>query len=963
MMAFLRRVTPTIRSLRIAIAVSIVLPVLIFVAVAWTDRARLERGAETTIRKTIAMLHEHCLEILKTDELVSAQIDQRIQGLDWDAIGRSEELRRFLQDLNGSLRQIGMMSLIDPGGHRRNGSRASPDEPAEDDNLSELRKPGVATFVGVSGTDRTAGTRTFEFARRRSAPEDRFDGIIEILADPQYFADFFRSFITSRDDSIALIRADGEMLLRGPQPISARTTLASDTGFMRAIAGADDGLYAASSELDDVDRMAGFAKLADYPLYITFGISKQAIRDQWYADLAEYGIVAALSAAALSAMSWVHFWRIAALRRSEARYRTLYSHTPVSMHTLDPEGRILTVSDDWIEMMGYARIEVIGRHIVEFHTAKSAQQFHKEIWPRMLARGGLRQVEREYVTKHGAIIQALLSARTETDASGQVTCVHAVIVDITPLKRAEQDLRREKELSGFLLKSSTEGIIGIDREYRITLWNPAMESLTGETPQAALGQNIFELFPTDRGTGIEAAWQSALEGKATDLQDRSYVVPRTRQRGFYEARYAPIYGEDGEILGGVAFLRDTTQRHDMEEILRQSQKMEALGQLTGGIAHDFNNLLTAIIGNLQLVEDKLRDDQPQLKRQITGAQRAADRGARLTSQLLAFSRRQALHPETCDLNELIRDFQNLTQRAAGEAVVMLFQFQDGLWSCRVDPSQFEAAVLNLVVNARDAIVTSGTVTIDTANIVLPAANSLGVPSGDYVRFSISDTGTGMSPQVLARASEPFFTTKDVGKGTGLGLSMVYGFVHQSGGGMRIVSEQGVGTRIDMYLPRSTDDLQDSAAETPAAVALSGSGRILVVDDDADVLGTVAATLSEIGYEVIGVPNSAAALEILHTGKIVDLLFSDIVMTGMSGVDLARAVRQEFPEVKILLASGFPSRGSKTVALAEEFPFITKPYRREVLANLIGGLLAGNTRETAAPAPRAAGHPSEAASDG
>ncbi len=722
-----------------------------------------------------------------------------------------------------------------------------------------------------------------------------------------------------------------------------------DAGFIQALVYIDEEIHSAAGLLDRIDRAEGFVTLADYPADTSSSISKNTNGDRWRADHVLYAIAAALAALALCAISVLHFRRIAALRRSEARYRTLYTRLPVSMHTLDPEGRILTVSDDWVEMMGYARTEVIGRHINDFQTARSVQQFRADGWSLTLGTGeGVRQIEREYVKKDGSIVQSLLSARAETDASGRVTSVHSVIADITPLKRAEQDLRREKELSGFLLKSSTEGIVGIDRDYRITLWNPAMEALTGHMPGAVLGQNIFSLLPVDRGTAVEAAWRSALEGQATDIRDRSYIVPKTRQPGIFEARYAPVYGDEGEILGGVAFMRDTTQRHDMEETLRQSQKMEALGQLTGGIAHDFNNLLTAIIGNLQLAENAIPDDQPHLKRQIDSAQRAADRGARLTSQLLAFSRRKPLRPEIRDLNDLIGDFQNLTQRAAGEAIVMHFELQDGLWPCRVDPSQFEAAVLNLVVNARDAIVNSGTISIASANIALPAANNLGVPPGDYVRLSVADTGAGMSPEVLARASEPFFTTKDVGKGTGLGLSMVYGFIHQSGGEMRIVSEQGVGTRIDMYLPRSIASLEDSAAETAATVKLTGTGRILVVDDDLDVRETVTSTLSDMGYEVIDVSSSAAALEFLRGPQHVDLLFSDIVMAGMNGVDLARVVRQEFPRVKILLTSGFPARGSTAASAAEEFPFLAKPYRREAMAELIGTLLADEAHEAVLP---------------
>jgi PAS domain S-box-containing protein len=656
-------------------------------------------------------------------------------------------------------------------------------------------------------------------------------------------------------------------------------------------------------------------------------------------NLAMYGVVAAFCAVTLSAISWIGLHRARALRQSEARYRTLYERTPVPMHRLDRDGRVLSVSDFWLEMMGYSREEVIGRYIYEFQTGRSAAQFRTEIWPRTLAHGGIRQIEREYVTKDGSIVHGLLSSRVELDDAGAAADIHAVIVDITSLKRVEQELRREKELSGFLLKSSTEGIVGTDTEFRVTLWNPAMEAMTGFAPRQALGRMLFDLFPHFSGTSIEIAWRDTLAGKTLEVRDRTYVMPRTGKRGYYEARYAPLYGEDGAIIGATALVRDTTERHAMEEALRQSQKMEAVGQLTGGIAHDFNNLLTAIIGNLQLVDDMLPDDEPRLKRQIGAAQRAADRGARLTSQLLAFSRRQTLRPEIRDLNGLIHEVDNLTQRAAGEAITTRFNLQQGLWLCRVDPAQFEAAILNVVVNARDAMTAGGTVTIETANVAVTAEDGQGMQPGDYVRVSISDTGIGMSPEILARASEPFFTTKEVGKGTGLGLSMVYGFIQQSGGELRIESEPGAGTRIDMYLPRSLQTAEHIAVNPTPQPEPATRAKILVVDDDLDVRETVTAVLRTLGYDVLTVANGVAALEIVRGDGRIDLLFSDIIMGGgMTGIELARAVRQDHPQVNILLTSGFPVRGAHGMSGGDEFPTLTKPYRREVLAEAVRSAL-------------------------
>ncbi|MBV9523990.1 MAG: PAS domain S-box protein, partial [Alphaproteobacteria bacterium] len=784
-----------------------------------------------------------------------AQVDGRIRGLDWDAISRSVEVHDYLGNLDETLAQIMQFALVGPDGRVRNTSKAFPIGEAIDENdrdsFAALTRRDLGTVIGHVETGRLTGVKSFSIARRRSSPDGGFDGVILATVDPEYFGRFYRPLIESQGDSIALILADGTVLLREP-PVPA--VLGPQSGFRQAISASEEGVYTAVSGVDGMRRIIGFAKLGSYPLYVTFGLSEQAVLREWHENLERYILFAALASLALLAISWVGLRRAQELQESEERYRTLYTRTPVPMHTLDAQGRIMTVSDHWIDLLGYGREEAVGRHIETFQTERSAKEFRAVLWPRTLGGETVAHIEREFVRKDGEVVVVLVSARAELDASGKLARVHTVLVDITPRKRAEQELRREKELSGFLLKSSTEGIIGIDRSFRITLWNPAMADIAGFTPQEAIGQNLFELLPEVSGTAVETAWRAALEGERTELRDRIYTVPATGEHNYCEARYAPIFDEGGKIVGGVGLVRDTTERRNMEEVLRQSQKMEAVGQLTGGIAHDFNNLLTVIIGNLQLVENTI-PKEAKAKRQLTAARRAADRGARLTSQLLTFSRRQALRPEVRDVNELIRDFRNLTQRAAGDAIALRFRLQPGLWRSRVDPAQFEAAVLNLVVNARDAIAKDGSITIETANVTIGPDSVLGLTPADYIRISIADTGTGMSPEVLARAFEPFFTTKAVGKGTGLGLSMVYGFVRQSGGEMRIESAPGRGTRVDWYLPRS-NEVPTPAPGPGNGGGLSGSGTILVADDDLDVRDAAVGMLREFGYDILAAANGA-----------------------------------------------------------------------------------------------------------
>jgi two-component system NtrC family sensor kinase len=391
----------------------------------------------------------------------------------------------------------------------------------------------------------------------------------------------------------------------------------------------------------------------------------------------------------------------------------------------------------------------------------------------------------------------------------------------------------------------------------------------------------------------------------------------------------------------VAHARDEAEKRALaEEQLRESQRLEAVGQLTGGIAHDFNNILTVIVGNLDLLARQMTADSG--KRMITTMQRAASRGARLTQSLLAFARRQALRPEIINPNRLINEIGELLRRAVGEAVEMEFSLSPALDPCRIDPVQFESALLNLVVNARDAIAQkAGKILIETKNIVFDAEHRpplTVIAFGDYIAISVIDNGAGMPPEILNRVFEPFFTTKEIGRGSGLGLSQVYGFVKQSGGYIHIESERNVGTRVYLFLPRSR-----GAAEAAEPVIRGGpvtpdarGATILVVEDEADVREVLAAELTNFGYRVLTAGDGPEALEILERESRVDLLFSDVVMPhGMTGDVLAREAQRRRPELKILLSSGYPPAELRERQLLGEFRVLQKPYRIEDLLRVIG----------------------------
>jgi signal transduction histidine kinase len=384
---------------------------------------------------------------------------------------------------------------------------------------------------------------------------------------------------------------------------------------------------------------------------------------------------------------------------------------------------------------------------------------------------------------------------------------------------------------------------------------------------------------------------------------------------------------------------EIAERERAEARLIQAQKMEAVGQLTGGIAHDFNNLLTAVVGSLDLL--LRRTDDEKLTRLAGNALQAAERGAKLTAQLLAFSRRQRLSPAPIQPNDIVAGMSDLLGRTIGPHVEVETRLEPDLWKALADETQLEVVLLNLAINARDAMPSGGSLIISTANVAsVPPPLAAELAPGQYVAVAVADTGCGMSPAVLARAFEPFFTTKEQGKGTGLGLAQLYGFAKQSGGAVRIESQEGEGTIVTLYLPRTHRETAAPIATVAEAKPLHRA-RILVVDDDDDVRQVATALVEEIGYEVVGAPSGPAALEELEPGRFA-LLLTDIAMPGMTGVDLARRVREIDPSLPIMFASGYADVETFGAELANE-RVLKKPYRIADLANRIEAVLAGTPR--------------------
>jgi signal transduction histidine kinase len=408
-----------------------------------------------------------------------------------------------------------------------------------------------------------------------------------------------------------------------------------------------------------------------------------------------------------------------------------------------------------------------------------------------------------------------------------------------------------------------------------------------------------------------------------------------------QGHVAVIAGADHTRMAVVSLFRDMTAELKNREGSLRLQKLDAVGQLTGGIAHDFNNLLTIISGNLELLEDSVSGTQD--RELLSRASKAADSGARLTRRLLTFARRRQLAPEVINLNEQVQGMTELLRRTLGDMINLRTHFAPDLWLTRADAGEVESAVVNLAINARDAMPNGGKLSIRTDNAMLER-DEVGfegpLTAGDYVRISVSDNGIGMTKDVLTRVFEPFFTTKPPGRGTGLGLSTIYGFIKQSGGNIRIYSEPGAGTTVSLYFPRSVDGASTAASNTRARKEEEARGeRVLVVEDNSDVRALTVQRLQRLGYKVVECPTGAAARDALKNGLEVELVFSDIMMPGgMTGVDLARWIGEHRSSLPVILTTGFADEATDSITGADAWPILRKPYTQRDLAKILRSVL-------------------------
>ncbi|MBX7247904.1 MAG: PAS domain S-box protein [Caulobacteraceae bacterium] len=620
-----------------------------------------------------------------------------------------------------------------------------------------------------------------------------------------------------------------------------------------------------------------------------------------------------------------------------------------AIYMLDVNGVVTNWNRGAERIKGYAPAEAIGRHFSQFYTPEDrAAGLPARALEEARAHGRF-EAEGWRVRKNGSHFWASVVIDVIHDDDGHHVGFAKITRDISEKRAAQQALAASERQFRLLVAGVVDyALYMLDLNGVITNWNAGAEHIKGYAAEEVIGRH-FSTFYTEADRAGGAPMRALQTAKDTGRYEaEGWRVRRDGSLFWASVVIDAIRDEGGHLIGFAKITRDITERRNAQlelqktqQRLAQSQKLEAIGQLTGGVAHDFNNLLMIVSGQAQLLRKRVGDD-PRLLTSIDAIEQAAKRGQDLTRHLLSFARRQRLSPVAVQLLDRAEGLRELLSAGLPSRITVNVQMESALWPVDVDPGEFELALLNMAVNARDAIAGQGQITLKALNVVLPEAAEDVDLEGEFVAIEVRDSGGGIPPDILPHIFDPFFTTKELNKGTGLGLSQVYGFVQQSGGRVIVRSELGEGTAFTFYLPRSSAAPRE---EGPMAVLEDPTGlTVLLVEDNPEVAEVAAQLLEQLGNEVRIVSGPDAAMVALTAGPRPDLVFSDIVMAGtMNGVELGRRIRAEWPGLKVILATGYAEAAD---GLGSDFPILPKPYQLDQLSRMIGEVMAVPAAEAA-----------------
>jgi len=612
------------------------------------------------------------------------------------------------------------------------------------------------------------------------------------------------------------------------------------------------------------------------------------------------------------------------------RYRLLVDAvSDYAIYMLDPSGIVTSWNSGAERLKGYSAADIIGRHFSTFYRDVDRQAGLPARALRLAGTEGRFEGEGWRVKRDGNEFWANVVITPIRDAGGNLTGFAKVTRDLTERRKSENALRRSEEQLRLLIQGVTDyAIYLLSPQGIITNWNAGAQRIKGYAPAEIIGRH-FSTFYTEEdrqaGEPQKALDTAAAEGR---FEKEGWRVRKDGERFWCHIIIDPIRDDSGEVIGFAKVTRDITERRNAQialeqarEALFQSQKMEAIGQLTGGVAHDFNNLLMAIMGSMEILRRRIPQD-PQLLRLVDNATQGVQRGSALTQRMLSFARRQELDARPVDVPSLVGNMKELLQRTLGPGITIDTRFPEGLRSALADSHQLELALLNLSVNSRDAVNQEGIIVISASNETVAAGHATGLPPGRYVCLAVTDTGEGMDEETLAKAMEPFFTTKGVGKGTGLGLSMVHGMAAQIGGRLSLASRKGHGTTAELWLRSAEGEPLAAPKYVPRSPEAQPQRplRVLAVDDDYLVLFNTTAMLEELGHAVLSASSGSEALDLLRQEDF-DLVITDHAMPKMTGMQLIEEIKAGWPDLPVILASGYaelPESGTRIHKLSKPF---------------------------------------------
>ena len=630
----------------------------------------------------------------------------------------------------------------------------------------------------------------------------------------------------------------------------------------------------------------------------------------------------------------------AALRERETLLNSLIENIPMSLSLKDREGRFLLVNPGFERLHAVQAADVLGKtffDILPHEIAADAASEDRQV----LESGEIMRSDYSWPAHLGRQHELIFKFPLRPREDGPITGVGVIALDVTDRELAQDELRKSEERLSQAVQLAKLGHCVWDTQGDRCLYcSDEYARVHGTTPEDYIARastpKLNFTHPDDQPAYREAI-ESLARGQGFELEYR--VVTPTGETRYVREIAKPVFDESGQVVQEICTIQDITEVKATEVRLAQAQRMEAVGQLTGGIAHDFNNLLAIIGGNAEMLARQAEAESANLQAIL----RASQRGAELTRRLLAFSRQQPLLPQTIDMAALVGGLSELLRRTLQETIDIATSAPTDLWFASADPGQVENALLNLAINARDAMPEGGKLTVECHNVRLDGTFVAGNPEvsvGDYVVLAVSDTGVGMESEVLAQAFEPFFTTKEVGQGTGLGLSMVYGFAKQSGGHVAIYSEPGQGTTVNLYLPRAAQGSPVEEAEAGEAIPQGQGEVILLLEDDADVRSLTVELLRQLSYQVIDVADAAAAHEALARAPRVDLVLSDVVLPGgTSGPEFVEEACARHPGLRVVFMSGYPAEAAKRNGfLGSDRVLLNKPFQMAKLARTLREVL-------------------------